>query len=96
MSGQRIPPVKAAPVTATGIDMASDGPQITFDQPVSLNGIPQYKTDTGALPTAARMISSTTVKLTYPAGTIMTVFIPFEDPAIRGVCGGYVTPIAFP
>ena len=76
-------------VTAGGSDVT-----IVFNQPVSLKGIPQFLKNGSIAPTAANMSSPTTLVLTYPAlGPVAaSVAIPPEEPAIRSVTGGFVTP----
>lgn len=71
---------------------------ITFAQPVSLNGIPQYSTDVaGAVPIAATMTGPTTLQLTFDQDvSLATVLnVPYEEPAVRNPSGGFVTPASF-
>jgi hypothetical protein len=72
---------------------------IVFNQPVSLNGVPAYKTDLPTVhATAASMTSPTTLVLTFSAAitSATTVIIPFNDPAIRNSSGGYANAGSFP
>jgi hypothetical protein len=66
---------------------------ITFNQPVSLKGIPQYPNNTGQMPTSAVLTTPTVLSLTYPLGPEATgITIPAEDAAIRNASGGFVSP----
>lgn len=64
---------------------------ITFNQPVVLKGLPNYSNGTITL-TAATRPTPTTVVLTFNNTLAATVplTIPFEDPSIRNMSGGYV------
>ena len=72
---------------------------ITFDQPVTLNGVPAYTTDVvGATAASAVMTGSNTVAITFGAtiATANEVRIPYEEPAIRNASGGFVSTSTFP
>jgi hypothetical protein len=72
---------------------------IAFNQPVTCNGIPAYTTNlSGVHTTAASMTNPTTLSLTFSAAitTATELNIPFEEPAIRSVSGGFVSPGTFP
>ena len=85
-------PIQVGPWTASGVVLT-----IEFGQAVSLNGVPQYVTGSGALPVSAALTGPTTLAVHYPAGTpaITTYTIPFQDPAVRNASGGYVNPGSF-
>lgn len=69
---------------------------VELDQSVVLNGIPQYASSLGALPTAAAIgASPNLVNLTYAVAPL-SLSVPFEDHAIRNGAGGYVQPGTFP
>ena len=63
---------------------------ITFDQTVSLVGIPQILNDSLHLPTAAVRTAPNVVELTYADVTSTDFIVPFEDAAIRNNAAGYV------
>ena len=95
LSGQQRPMQREIAVEIESATAATNVVTIIFDQPVSLNGIPQYPNNNGALPTAATLTNPLTLELTYPAGPEATgITVPSEDPAIRNSSGGYVTPVS--
>lgn len=65
--------------------------------PSTLAGVPQWATTgaNGALPISARLVTPTTLELTYPliqaAGALLTV--PSIDSSVRGYTGGYVVAV---
>ena len=65
---------------------------LEFDQSIALKGIPQYVSQLGSVPASVTQPSPGTVVLTYPAGSITQITVPFQDPAIRNATGGYVNP----
>jgi hypothetical protein len=72
---------------------------VTFDQPVSLQGVPAYTTSVvGATASSAVMTGLNTVAITFSAtiATATTVTIPYEEPAIRNSSGGFVSTSTFP
>lgn len=70
---------------------------LTFDAPVILQGIPQLLTDTGKLPVSATQPSDKTVQLVYDTpGSVTTVTVPANDPAIRTSTGGLLPAGTFP
>ena len=86
-------PISIASVLPNGNELS-----LTFDQPVTLTGIPQYTLDAGtAAPTGAVRATASSVTLTYAASvdTAARINVPFEDPAIRNGSGGYVTPQSY-
>jgi len=85
---------RRTPITATDLVISGLGPStatITFDQSIILNGIPQYASNTGALPTGASQTAPDTIVLNY-AGAPSNLTIPFEDPGVRNMAAGYVIP----
>src|SRR5687768_15996288 len=71
----------------------------TFDQAVSLNGVPKYTTDVvGATAIGAAMVGLNTVAITFGAtiAAATEVRIPYEEPAIRNASGGFVSTSTFP
>jgi hypothetical protein len=88
-------PRPVTPISAVSVAVTAEAIAFTFNQPVILDGVPQYLTDVaGALPISAARTSPTVVTVTYGAfvdgGTKVT--IPFEDPAVRNASGGFVCP----
>jgi hypothetical protein len=86
-------PARTTPILITGGVTAGSVLTVTFDQVVSLSGVPQYAVDVmGVTPVSATLTSPTQVAITYSA-TIMsatTVTIPYEEPAVRNASGGFV------
>jgi hypothetical protein len=67
---------------------------ITFDQPVSLAGVPAYATDlAGPVPVSAVKTAPRAVAITFsaPVTDAVNLNVGFRDPAIRNASGGYVT-----
>jgi hypothetical protein len=92
-------PQPNAPIGISSATAALTILTLEFDQPVSLNGVPQFTTDiAGASPVSAALTSPTTVEITFDndltGATIVN--IPFRDPAIRNLSGGYVSSDTFP
>ena len=87
-------PRPAAPILIVGSAIAGNVLTLTFDQPVSLSGIPRFIPDMpGLLPVSAARTGPTTVAITYSGAlaSIVSLNIGFRDPAIRNASGGYVT-----
>jgi hypothetical protein len=80
------------PITFTMGSSTTTTNTVTFDQPVSLKGIPGYF-DTSS-PTivvnGAVALNATQVALTWNATPSAAISVPFEDPAVRNSAGGYV------
>jgi hypothetical protein len=86
-------PRQAAPIYVTNVVIADDVLTLTFDQPVSLNGIPAYSAGSAHAIEAeltAPNVVAITFNTTITAATFFTV--PYRDPAIRTSTGGFVTP----
>ena len=86
--------IKVTAVTALGAVLT-----ITFDQPISLNGVPAYTTDVvGATASSAVMTGTNTIALTFSAtvAAATEVRIPYEEPAVRNGSGGFVSTSTFP
>ena len=94
LSGQARPMQRQIPVEIVNVTSAGSEVTLEFNQPVAMKGIPQFLKNGTIPPTAANMSSPTTLVLTYPAlGPVAAnVGIPPEEPAIRSVTGGFVTP----
>ena len=88
--------------TAIGIASATAvGSVLTlvFNQPIALNGTPEYTTDiVGATAVSAVMTNATTVAITFSAAIAAAteVVIPYEEPAVRNASGGFVSTSTFP
>lgn len=88
-------PQPTSPIAVISITPVGKDVSIEFDQPVSLNGVPQYTTDiAGANPVSAAMMSPTTLQLTFDADIALAtlVNVPYEEPGVRNSSGGFVTP----
>ena len=86
--------IKVTAATAVGAVLT-----VTFDQPVSLNGVPAYTTDVvGATAVSAVMTGMNTVAITFGAtvATATELRIPYEEPAVRNGSGGFVSTSTFP
>lgn len=74
---------------------ATSGSQLTltFDQPVSLNGVPQFTTALAPTPVSAAQTAANVVVITYSGNVAGAewVNVGFRDPAIRNSSGGFVT-----
>ena len=92
-------PQPTTPIKVTGVAKSGTLLTITFDQPVSLQGVPKYTTSVvGATATSAVMTGMNTVAITFSAtvATATSVTIPYEEPAIRNASGGFVSTSTFP
>jgi hypothetical protein len=92
-------PQPTSPIGIVSATPALEVMTIVFDQPVMLNGVPQYTTDVGgASPVSAALTNPTTLALTFDADVALAtvVNIPHEEPAVRNASGGFVTPRTFP
>ena len=86
--------IKVTAATAVGSVLT-----LTFDQVVSLSGVPTYTTDVaGADAVSAVLTSPTTVAITFDAAIAAAteVTIPYEEPAVRNGSGGFVSTSTFP
>lgn len=69
---------------------------VTFDQGgLILNGIPQWPSQAGIMPSTAVLTAPDELTLTYTGTTPTSFDVPFEDPAIRNGSGGFVSPGTF-
>ena len=87
-------PIKITAASATGSVLT-----VTFDQPVSLKGVPKYTTDVvGATALSAAMTDMNTLAITFSAtvAAATELKIPYEEPAIRNASGGFVSTSTFP
>ena len=92
-------PQPTAAIQVTGAAALGSDLTLTFDQPVSLNGVPQYTTDVvGAEALSAVKTGLDTVAITFSAtvATATEVQIPYEEPAVRNGSGGFVSTSTFP
>ena len=92
-------PVPASPVTIVNVVKTAAVMTISFNQPVSLKGIPAWTTNiAGVTAILASLTTPTILSLTFSASvaTATGLIIPFEEPAIRSASGGYVNPGTFP
>jgi len=72
---------------------------VTYDQPVILNGTPQYTTDVvGATAISAVKTGPNVVAITFSASVAAATAlnIPYEEPAVRNSSGGFVSTSTFP
>ena len=87
-------PVRIANATAVGSVLT-----VTFDQPVTLKGIPAYAVDVPTVTrVSAEMSSPTTLEITFSGSVAAAteITIPVNDPGIRSTVGGYVADTTFP
>ena len=87
-------PQKTNPIRIDSVSFAGLVATVVFDQPVALNGVPQYATDiAGVTPVSAALTSPTTVAITYSAtvATAGRLDVPYEEPAVRNSSGGFVS-----
>jgi len=78
-------------------DFTSPNIVLTFATPVSLSGIPQFKTNTNKLPVSAQRTGPNTVSLVYDTpGAVTSITVSERDGAIRNASGGYVPAGTFP
>jgi hypothetical protein len=92
-------PQPTTPILITAADAALAVVTITFDQPVSLSGVPAYTTDLpGITALSAAITTPTTIEVTFSAdvSTATAINIPYEEPAIRNTSGGFVANSTFP
>ena len=92
-------PQPTTPIVITSASAAVAVVTITFNQPVSLSGLPAYTTDlAGIEPLSAVLSSPTTLALTFSAdvSTATALNIPYEEPSVRNVSGGFVATSTFP
>jgi hypothetical protein len=79
------------------IDFVTPNITLTFPVPVVLTGLPQWLTNTGKLPDSATRPTPNTVVMHYDTpGSVTTVTVPENDPAIRSASGGYAAAGTFP
>ena len=85
--------VRSGPLTISAAVFDTPDIILTLAEPCVLNGIPQFLTDTGKLPTAAVRDTPTQVTLTYATPGSVTYFtVPDHDPALRSFSGGFCPP----
>jgi len=87
-------PPAATPIRIVSVVKHPADLEITFNQPVSLAGVPAYTTDIpGPKANGAQQLSAAVVRVDFDAVIVsaVKVNIPDRDPAIRNISGGYVT-----
>jgi hypothetical protein len=92
-------PQPTAAIAVTSASVLASVLTVGFDQPVTLNGVPQYTTDVvGATALSAVMVGTNTIDITFSAtvATATEVRIPYEEPAVRNASGGFVSTSTFP
>ena len=92
-------PLSTTPIAVTGVTFSAAVATVTFDQPVSLNGVPAYTTDlVGVTAESAAMTSPTTIAVTFSASVAAAgeLRVPYEEPAVRNGSGGFVSTSTFP
>lgn len=93
----RRPRVKVSTPAVFTAEFTTPNVVLTFDAPVALNGIPQVLTNTGKLPTSATQTAANVVSLAYDTpGSVATITVPANDPAIRTSTGGLLPAGTFP
>lgn len=87
--GQRYMGTDIVPVS---VEFTTPNVAITFPSPIVLSGIPAFVTNTAKSPTTAVRTSPTVLTLTYDTpGAAVSITVPYHDPAVRFVTGGFVT-----
>lgn len=78
------------PITITNTT-PGDTSVFTFDQAVSLAGIPQWPNNAAHMPESAELTAPDELTLTYPmADTTTAITVPFQSEGVRNTAGGYV------
>jgi len=93
-------PQPTTPINIVSAVKAASTVTITFNQPVTLKGVPQW-TVVGALganPLSASLTSATVLVITYtaPVAAATAINIPYEDLSVRNTSGGFVANSTFP
>ena len=86
------------PIQITSVGASASQVTITFDQPVSCSGVPQYTVDvSNTHPVSASLVNPTTLQITYNAtvATATLLTVPFEEPCVRNASGGFVATSTF-
>lgn len=80
------------PLVPTLGAVAGSSITLTFNQPVILKGLPAYFDTSSPTITvnAATRPTPNTVVITFNAAPTAALTVPFEDPSIRNMAGGYV------
>ena len=87
-------PPKTVAIKITNVAFSAAVATVTFDQPVSLNGVPAYTTDlVGVTAQSAAMTSPTTIAVTFsgPVAAAIELRVPYEEPTVRNGSGGFVS-----
>lgn len=64
--------------------------RVTFNEPVSLRGLPAWPQDGGALPISLDLDGWPTVVINYASSFTTFIIVPFQDLWARNQAGGYV------
>jgi hypothetical protein len=92
-------PQATTPISVIDADKSASTITVTFDQPIALNGVPQYTTTVaGVTAISAVATSPTTIEITFSASiaAATALNIPYEDEAVRNTSGGFVSTSTFP
>ena len=92
-------PQPTTPIKVTDASVTGSVLTVTFDGPISLNGVPKYATSVvGATAMSAVMTGLNTIAITFSAtvAAATSVTIPYEEPAVRNASGGFVSTSTFP
>lgn len=88
------------PITASVNDNSAGSVTIDFNQRVSIKGFPEvFDTSTPTIVcNGATQVNAQQAILTFNATPTGSITWPFEDPAVRNLVGGYVSPgeLTFP
>jgi hypothetical protein len=85
------------PLVPSVVDFTTPNIDLTFPVPVVLSGVPQFLTNTTKLPVSAVRTSPNIVRLAYDTpGSVTSITVPANDPALRSSTGGYVSAGTFP
>lgn len=83
---------RRTPITATFDSAATPNATFVFDQPVVVSGVPQWfeTADEANVADSVVVNSPTSITLHFPSAITTAITIPFEDPHVRNMAGGYV------
>lgn len=80
------------PITFSMSTPTVNATTVTFNQPVSITGVPGwFDTSTPTVTvSSAVQLTALTAQFNWAAPPSVAITVPFEDPAIRNAVGGYV------
>jgi len=95
------PAIRAKGTTVTvAASIVAGKARLTFNAPVSVQGLPAGITVAGQSPAAVTIVSPTVIDLTYaaPVAAADVLVLPANEPMLRSQSGGYVaaTTLTFP